>query len=164
MKSLLIISLSLLLSSRAFTRDMMNPFSEAKLTNSWKYAIAGFTYCKLSIFMFRYFFAIPFANLNKKFYIGCYIHSQKMNSYKIKPLLYQPGKTLRWSCSIEHHCFWESLRLQKAVTDELRGREVTLLIHRIRNMRDPFGHKICERPDPSSTYTRMLKTVQDLLP
>lgn len=71
MTSLLIISLSRLLSSRAFTRDMIKPFSEAKFTNSWKYAIAGLTYCEVSIFIFRYFLAIPFASLREKFYIIC---------------------------------------------------------------------------------------------
>lgn len=98
MKSLLIISLSLLLSSRAFTRDIMNPFSEAKLTNSWKYAIAGFTYCKLSIFMFRYLFAIPFANLNKKFYIGCYIYSQNWTVIKLNIIIltWQDSPLVLW--------------------------------------------------------------------
>lgn len=85
MISLLIISLSRLLSSRAFTRDMIKPFSEARFTNSWKYAIAGLTYCEVSIFIFRYLLAIPFASLREKFY-NC-MHLQKsIKIYKDKSL------------------------------------------------------------------------------
>lgn len=64
MISLLMVSLSLLLNSRAFIRDMMNPFSEARLANSWKYDIPGFMYNALLIFMFRYLRANMFTNLD----------------------------------------------------------------------------------------------------
>lgn len=63
--SLLIISLSLLLIPLAFTRDMMNPFSEARATNSLMYDTAGLIYCELSIFIPKYLFPTAFTNLSK---------------------------------------------------------------------------------------------------
>lgn len=150
--SLLMVSLSLLLNSRAFIRDMINPFSEAKFANSWKYDIAGLMYNALLMFMLRYLRTSMFTNLDKRRRVDpCYTRLTNDRDRRTLRLLRSPGDTLRWSLRVKHHRFREALGLEEAVADELRRGEVMLLICRIGYVGEPFGDETRERVDPPPT-------------